>query len=213
MPVGMRRVHDGRPRAEAAFSREQLDRAQAVLGEALVDLARLLVGVHVQRQVVLGGVAAELAQARRPGRRGRSGGRRRRGCRRRAAPRARAGSRPPTPGGSAGCRRAGNRRRGSTKLDARLGRGLGRRPRLLEAEVVELADRRVAVLAAARGRPATYSRADLVDASATPASAIIPSRHAQKSPPPAAAAQRALERMAMGVHESRESQHRRILSA
>ena len=93
-------------------AREQLDRPQAVLGEALVDLARLLVGVHVQRQVVLGGVAAELARARRPGRRARSGGRHRRGSRRLAAPRARAGSRRPTPAGSAGCRRAGSTRRG-----------------------------------------------------------------------------------------------------
>ena len=60
--VGVRRVHDRRPRAEAALACEQLDRAQAVLGEALLDLARLLVGVHVQRQVVLGGVPPELAQ-------------------------------------------------------------------------------------------------------------------------------------------------------
>ena len=51
--VGVRRVDDGRARAEAAARVEQLDRAQAVLGEALLDLARLLVGVDVQRQLVL----------------------------------------------------------------------------------------------------------------------------------------------------------------
>ena len=50
--VGVRRVDDRRVRAEAAGLREQLDRPQAVLGEALLDLARLLVGVHVQRQAV-----------------------------------------------------------------------------------------------------------------------------------------------------------------
>ena len=33
--------------AEAARSIEQLDRADAVLGEALLDLPRLLAGVHV----------------------------------------------------------------------------------------------------------------------------------------------------------------------
>ena len=60
--VGVGRVHDRRARAEAALACEQLDRAQAVLGEALIDLTRLLVGVYVQRQVVLGRVRAELAQ-------------------------------------------------------------------------------------------------------------------------------------------------------
>ena len=48
--------------AEAAARVEQLDRAQTVLGEALLDLARLLVGVDVQRQLVLRGVAAELLE-------------------------------------------------------------------------------------------------------------------------------------------------------
>ena len=58
--VGVRRVHDRRPRPEAAAVGEELDRADAVLGEALLDLARLLVGVHVERQLVLVRVAAEL---------------------------------------------------------------------------------------------------------------------------------------------------------
>ena len=48
--VGVRRVDDGRVRAEAAGAVEQLDGPDAVLGEALLDLARLLVGVDVQRR-------------------------------------------------------------------------------------------------------------------------------------------------------------------
>ena len=47
--VGVRGVDDGRPRAETARAGEQLDRADAVLGEAFLDLARLLVGVDVER--------------------------------------------------------------------------------------------------------------------------------------------------------------------
>jgi hypothetical protein len=61
-PVCVRRVHDRRSLAQAAFAREQLDRAEAVLGRALLDLARLLVGVDVQREVVVDRVPAELAQ-------------------------------------------------------------------------------------------------------------------------------------------------------
>ena len=58
----MRRVHDGRPLAEAACAGEQLDRPDAVLRDALLDLARLLVGVHVQRQLFALGVRAELLE-------------------------------------------------------------------------------------------------------------------------------------------------------
>src|SRR6476646_5055623 len=60
--IGMGRVHDRRARAEAARICEQLDRAQAVLGEALLDLAWLLVGVDVQRQPLRGRVATELLE-------------------------------------------------------------------------------------------------------------------------------------------------------
>ncbi len=49
-------------RAEAAGAVEQLDRPAAVLGEALLDLARLLVGVDVQRQPLRRRVAAELLE-------------------------------------------------------------------------------------------------------------------------------------------------------
>ena len=61
-PVGVRRVDDRRPLAEAAAPREQLDRAHTVLGEALLDLARLLVGVDVQGQALARCVRAELLE-------------------------------------------------------------------------------------------------------------------------------------------------------
>ena len=48
--VRVRRVDDRRVGPETARSGEQLDRADAVLGEAFLDLARLLVGVDVQRE-------------------------------------------------------------------------------------------------------------------------------------------------------------------
>src|SRR5262249_60512605 len=62
MPVRMRAVNDGRARAEAAALGEQLDRAEPVLGQALLDLARLLVRVHVQRQRVLRRICAHLLE-------------------------------------------------------------------------------------------------------------------------------------------------------
>ena len=99
--VGVGRVDDGRARAEAALAIEQLDRPEAVLGEAFVDLPRLFVGMDVERQLVRRGVAAELGQRSPPGRRARSGGRHRRGFPPRAASRARAGRQRPTPGGTA----------------------------------------------------------------------------------------------------------------
>ena len=58
----MRCVNDGRALAEATGPVEQLDRADAVLGEALLDLTRLLVRVHVQRQRLRCGVAADLLE-------------------------------------------------------------------------------------------------------------------------------------------------------
>ena len=60
--VGVGGVHDRRPLAEAAAGGEQLDRADTVLGEALLDLPRLLVGVDVERRAPRGRVAAELLQ-------------------------------------------------------------------------------------------------------------------------------------------------------
>ena len=60
--VRMRRMDDRRARAEAAGLGEELDRPHAVLFDALVDLARLLVGVDVEGQIVLLGVAADLLE-------------------------------------------------------------------------------------------------------------------------------------------------------
>src|ERR1043166_1270998 len=60
--VGVRGMHDRRVRAETAGLREELDRPHAVLLQAFLDLARLLVGVHVEREALRGGVAAKLLE-------------------------------------------------------------------------------------------------------------------------------------------------------
>ena len=80
--VGVGGVHDGRPRAEAAGAGEELDRPAAVLGEALLDLARLLAGVDVQRQLLGGRVPPDLLEPV-----GRAGANRVGGDARRATPR------------------------------------------------------------------------------------------------------------------------------
>ena len=140
--VGVRRVDDRRARAEAAGLREQLDGAEAVLGDALLDLARLLVGVDVKRQRLLRRVAAQLlepvARARAHGVGGDAD--------------ADAGAaqllelaevvghgvlaEPVDPAAAVGDVE-------QDELDAGGGRRLGRGSRLVRAEVVELADRRV----------------------------------------------------------------------
>jgi hypothetical protein len=135
-------MDDGRARREATCFREELDRAQPVFGNALVDLARLLVGVHVQRQVVRLRVRAELLE-----------------------PVARAGAH--GVGGDADTQAASTQRLELLEilgdrflpesldpaarvrdveqhdLDLYLGSRLGCAERLLEPEVVELADGRV----------------------------------------------------------------------
>ena len=55
----MGRVDDRRVRSEAAGVGEQLDRTEAVLREAFLDLAGLLVGMDVQRQALRICVPAE----------------------------------------------------------------------------------------------------------------------------------------------------------
>jgi len=55
-------VDDCRVLAETAGALEQLDRTEAVLGETLLDLARLLVGVNVERDSLGGGVATDLLE-------------------------------------------------------------------------------------------------------------------------------------------------------
>ena len=113
-----------------------------MLGEALLDLARLLVGVDVQRQALGRGVAADLLEpVRRTGADGVGGD---------ADPQASAaqlldlrqvvGRRPLAEPGKAAAR-VGGQEQG--QLDRSLVRGVGRGERLLEAEVVELAHGRV----------------------------------------------------------------------
>src|SRR5205823_5697694 len=58
--VGVRGVNDRGPFAQAAGALEQLDRADAVLREALLGLARLFVRVNVQRQALGNRIAADL---------------------------------------------------------------------------------------------------------------------------------------------------------
>ncbi len=60
--VGVRRMDDGRPRAKAPGLGEKRDRAEPVLGEALLDLARLLVGMDVEDEALALGVAADLLE-------------------------------------------------------------------------------------------------------------------------------------------------------
>ncbi len=60
--VGVCRVDDGRPLAEAPRRREELDRPQSVLGEALLDLARLLVRVDVEHEAIRLRVAPDLLE-------------------------------------------------------------------------------------------------------------------------------------------------------
>ena len=72
--VRVGRVHDRRALGEAARAREELDRAAAVLGEALLDLLRLLVGVDVERERRARARTARSPRASRRGTRGRSGG-------------------------------------------------------------------------------------------------------------------------------------------
>ena len=52
-------VDQARARAEEAGAVEQLDRGDAVLGAALLELARLLVRVHVADETVLVGVRGD----------------------------------------------------------------------------------------------------------------------------------------------------------
>src|SRR5215211_8350943 len=58
----MRCVDDGRARSQATAPVEQLDRADAVLGHAFLDLPGLLVGVDVEWQALGVGMAADLLE-------------------------------------------------------------------------------------------------------------------------------------------------------
>ena len=116
--VRVRGVDDGRARPEAPGLGQQLDRPDAVLGEALLDLARLLAGVHVERQALAPPRSGRSRPASPAGRRGRSGGRGRRGSPLERAPRPARDTRRRTPGGSVRARR-GRRRRGEAPARSR----------------------------------------------------------------------------------------------
>ena len=60
--VGVGRMDDGGSWAQAACTPEKLDRPDAVLLDALVDLARLLVGVDVEWQALPLGIGADLLE-------------------------------------------------------------------------------------------------------------------------------------------------------
>ena len=207
----MRCVHDRRLRAETTRLRQQLDRAEAVLGEALLDLARLLVGVDVERQCLGGGVPAELLE---PLPRARAYGVGREadadaGLTHRLELREVVGDRllPETVDAAA---RVGDVE--EDELDPGFGCGLGGREGLRETEVVELADHpvaRVQHLAV----DLDVAGAQLLDGQA------LRQREHRVAPTPEvvalrAAAQGALERVRMGVDEPWQRErvgHRRIL--
>ena len=197
----VRRVHDDGSLAQAAAVGEQLDGAEAVLGEALVDLARLLVGVDVERQRLAVGVASQLLQ-----------------------PVARAGAhgvggdadRDPSAAKRFELTEVGGDGRLSHALEptarvrreeaherdpgllGRLGRGEGR----LGAEVVELADRGVARgahLAVGAGVELAHRGRRLALGEREHRLAPRPEVAARRGPP-----ERSLERVAVDVDEPRE---------
>ena len=144
LPRGrVRPMHDRRPGAQAAGLGEELDRPQAVLRETLLDLARLFVRVDVQNELRPLGVASDLLEPR--SRAGANGVGRQPDPRalgeqllhlvevlpRRRLPEALEPAAPV-------------RREQEDELDAGLAGRLHHSPRLLEPDIVELADRRIA---------------------------------------------------------------------
>ena len=143
MPVGVRCVHDRRARTEATASREELDRPHAVLGKALLDLARLFVCVDMQGQLVFSRVATKrlqpVAWARPNGVGGNADADSRRAQLLEPTQVLRDGLLPEAVDAAAGV--------GDVEQDAhdlRLGRRLGSCVRFRETEIVELADGGVA---------------------------------------------------------------------
>jgi len=206
-------VNDGRALAEATGPVEQLDRADAVLGQTLLDLTWLLVRVHVQRQELGRGVAADLLEpVRRTGADGVGGNAdghaalaqildlpkvlRRRLLAKARQPTARIG--------------------GEQHDDAnvRLFRGLDRGERFVEAEVVELADCGVS------RRPQLAIHLGVLPAHELRRLALGLGEHELPPGPEISgalplAAQGPLEPVAVGIHESRQAEglgHGRILS-
>jgi CDP-diacylglycerol--glycerol-3-phosphate 3-phosphatidyltransferase len=212
MGIGMRCVDDRRVRPEATRLGQKLDRPQAMLGDAFLDLPRLLVRVDVQRQALGGCVAAELLEP---------------------VPRAGAdgvgGKADANPGGThvlelrqvVGGRflpealdpAAPVGREQEHDLDPGLGGSLDRRVRLREPDVVELAD---------DGVPRSEHLAVDLDVARTHLVGGQPLGQGQHGVAPApevgalgTPAQSALERVAVRVDEARQGKRRhdrRILS-
>ena len=199
--------------AEAAGLGEQLDRAEPVLGDALLDLARLLAGVHVQRQFLARRVGAELLEpVARAGAHGVGG---------KPDPHAyrpyclelhevvsgRRLSKAVEPAAPVGGEQ-------EHELDPSLGGSLDGSVRLGQPEVMELADRRVA------GGPHLPVDVDVVGTNPFRRQPGGQVQHGIPPPPEVlpldAAAQGPLEAMAVGVHKPRQRErfrHLRILSA
>ena len=194
------------PRQPASV--EQLDRPPPVLGEALLDLARLLVGVDVEHEALALARSAELPRASRRGQaRTECGatptrtpavaklldptqvGRRPTAARKRSSP----------------PRRVGDGQQ--HELDPGRARRLDRGERLGAADVVELADRRVPGGAASRG---TSCRSRSRHAVGRERFGLGEHRLAPRPEVVAldAAAQRALERVAVRVDEPGQRQRR-----
>ena len=186
--VGMRRVHDGDVRPEAAGALEELDRPAAVLGEALLDLPRLLVDMDVQREAFGRREAPDLLEPfARTGADGVGGeadadavGAQRLELAQVLGRRLLAHPRQPA---------AGVRREQEDDLELRLAGGLHRRARLVQTEVVELADGGVA------GRTHLPIGLDVEGAHRSPASAA--------RPPPASARARPRSRRRRPGHAAR----------
>ena len=197
--VGVRPVDDRRARPEAAGLRQQLDRPQPVLGHAFLDLARLLVGVDVEDEPLAPGVGADLLEPLARARADGVGGE--------PDARARAGELLDLPEvlgdrllPEAVDAAAAVRGEQEHELDPGLAGRLDRRVRLGEPDVVELADGRVA----GRAHLAVGLDVALPDVAwgQTPGQV----QHGLPPRPEVAAlrlaAQRALERVAVGVDEA-----------
>ena len=199
--VRVRGVDDGRTRPEAAAASEQLDRADPVLGHALLDLAGLLVGVDVEHEPLALGVAADLLEP--VGRAGADG----------------VGGEPDAQPAAAqlldlaqvlGHRALPEPRQPSARvcgeqkdeLDAGIGCSVAGADGFREPEVVELPDRRVA------GTEQLAVRDGVLAAHALGRLLLRQSEHRvaprPEVPPAAAAAQRTLERVRVRVDEARK---------
>ena len=208
----MRGVHDRCALAQTACAVEELDRPDAVLDEALLDLPRLLVCVHMQGETLSGCIASDLLEPLRRAGSDRVGGN---------------SNRDPSPTqllhlpqvlghrflAKAREATAFVRREEHDDADPRLRGRLDSRECLLEPEIVELADGRVA------GPAELPVDLDVLPAHELGRLALRLGQH-QVAPGPEIASAPAssegpLEGVAVGIDESRQAEalgHGRILS-